>query len=68
MDIFMAVKNNNNSRCESCTNYQFDEEYDDYECLVNLDEDELYHFLSESNYSCPYYRLNDEYAVVRKQN
>ncbi|MGN0594424.1 MAG: DUF6472 family protein [Hominimerdicola sp.] len=55
-------------RCESCINYQFDEDLDSYVCLVNLDEDELYHFFTESNYSCPYYRINDDYAIVRKQN
>ena len=43
------------SRCESCVNYVFD-------------EDEAYRSMSDSEYSCPYYRLDDEYAVVRKQN
>ena len=37
-------------------------------CMVDLDEDEAYRSMSDSEYSCPYYRLDDEYAVVRKQN
>ena len=44
------------SRCESCVNYVFDEDCECYCCMV------------DSEYSCPYYRLDDEYAVVRKQN
>ena len=54
--------------CESCVNYVFDEDYEEYGCMVNLDEDEMYRFLNEPHYACPYYKLDDEYAVVRKQN
>lgn len=53
--------------CESCVNYVYDDDYECYSCEVNLDEDELSRFMSDSFYSCPYYRLDDEYAVVRKQ-
>lgn len=35
--------------------------------MVDLDEDEAYRSMSDSEYSCPYYRLDDEYVVVRKQ-
>ena len=56
------------SNCELCVNYIYDEEYECYCCLVNLDEDEMYRFLSGTQRECPYYRLDDEYAVVRKQN
>ena len=34
---------------------------------VMTDEDELVRFMEDSHYCCPYYRLDDEYAVVRKQ-
>lgn len=54
--------------CESCANYTYDDEYDEYVCMVSLDEDEYYRFLNEPNYSCPYFKLDDEYGVVRKQN
>ncbi len=53
--------------CEMCGNYAYDEEYGYYVCEVDLDEDEMYRFLSSSVYSCPYFRGEDEYAVVRKQ-
>lgn len=56
------------TNCESCVNYTYDDDYDCYVCLINLDEDEMCRFLEGSNYSCPYYQLDDEYAVVRKQN
>lgn len=55
------------SNCDTCVNYVYDEDYECYVCLVNLDEDEMYHFLSGSQWECPYYRLDDEYGVVRHQ-
>ncbi len=56
------------SCCEMCVYYVYNEDYEDYECLVNLDEDDVYRFMSSSQQSCPYFRLDDEYGVVRKQN
>ena len=56
-----------NTQCEQCANYEYDEEYDVYTCQVNLDEDELYRFVTDTWKSCPYYRNGDEYAVVRHQ-
>lgn len=53
--------------CEMCANYVYDEDYECYICLVNLDEDEMYRFLSCSQRECPYFRLDDEYGVVRHQ-
>ena len=37
-------------------------------CEVNLDEDEMLKFMSSQTYNCPYFRLDDEYGIVRKQN
>ena len=54
--------------CESCVNFVFDDDYECYVCLVNLDEDEMGRFLKGSFFQCPYYQLDDEYAIVRKQN
>ena len=56
-----------NTNCDSCANYVYDEAYECYCCLVNLDEDEMYRFLSGSQWECPYYSHDDEYAVVRHQ-
>lgn len=55
------------SCCDTCANYVYDEEYGYYECLVNLDEDDMVRFLSNAMESCPYYQLDDEYKIVRKQ-
>ena len=55
------------TRCEYCSNYIYDEEFGYYICDVNLDEDEMYRFLSGTQQECPYFRLDDEYAVVRHQ-
>ncbi len=54
--------------CEYCFNYVFDDEMGCYVCDVNLDEDEMYKFLSGSFFNCPYFRLDDDYKIVRKQN
>ena len=54
--------------CETCANYEYDEFLDCYFCAINLDEDEMYRFLTSSNYACPYFVLYDEYKIVRKQN
>ena len=55
------------ANCESCEFYDYDEYTDTYSCRVNLDEDEMYKFLTDSWKNCPYYRNNDEYEVVRHQ-
>jgi hypothetical protein len=55
-------------QCEMCVYYTYDEYTDSYECLVSMDEDEVYRLHSGMQKSCPYFREDDEYAVVRKQN
>ncbi len=56
------------SICDNCVNYTYDEECEEYFCDAPIDEDEMSRFLSGDNKTCPYFRLNDEYAIVRKQN
>lgn len=53
--------------CETCANYFYDEELEEYMCDVNMDEDDLMRFLSNKRESCPYYRNGDEYRIVRRQ-
>ena len=55
------------NNCDICVNYVYDEDYECYSCLVNLDEDEMYRFLSGHQNECPYFRLDDEYGVVKHQ-
>ena len=50
--------------CESCGNFIYDEEFEEYYCQMELDEDEYGRLVSNSNYKCPYFIFNDEYKVV----
>ncbi|MDO4733157.1 MAG: DUF6472 family protein [Bacillota bacterium] len=53
--------------CESCSNFCYDEDYDEYYCQVSLDQDEMGNFLQGGLRDCPYYMYNDEYSLARKQ-
>ncbi|MBE7048133.1 MAG: hypothetical protein E7393_01980 [Ruminococcaceae bacterium] len=53
--------------CETCGNYVYDELSDCYFCAVNLDEDEMHHFLSGASFACSYWRNGDDYEIVSKQ-
>ncbi|MDD5934465.1 MAG: DUF6472 family protein [Clostridiales bacterium] len=55
------------SNCESCVNYVYDEEYECYYCEVDLDEDDMSRFMSDTLDQCSYYQLDDEYKIARKQ-
>ncbi len=50
-----------------CVYYAWDEEWECYVCDANLDMDELERVMSRGASGCPYFRLNDEYGIVRKQ-
>lgn len=55
------------SACDSCVNYGYDEEDESYYCGVDLDQDEMYKFLTGSDFACPFYRNDNEYEVVKHQ-
>lgn len=55
------------SNCDYCFNYVYDEELGFSECQVNLDEDEMYRYMSRTYKECPYFQMNNEYKIVRKQ-
>lgn len=55
------------SDCNSCSYYVYDEDYEDYFCQVNMDEDDVIRLMSDEKYDCPYYQSDDEYRIVRKQ-
>lgn len=52
--------------CETCVYYEYDEEFEDYYCSVDMDEDDYARVLRYQQ--CPFWRDGDEYKVVRKQN
>ena len=55
------------SNCDVCMNFIYDEEYECYICDIDLDQDEMGRFLTNTFDNCPYFRLGDEYKIVRKQ-
>ena len=55
------------SSCVSCLYFECDEEYDEYACVMDLDEDDYGNFLTGRTESCPFYRFGDEYLIVHKQ-
>ena len=64
----MDRKNTNETNCDFCAYYNIDEDTGMYICHMNLDEDEMVRYLTGSFKACPYFKLYDEYAIVRKQN
>lgn len=55
------------SICDTCSNYQYDDDYEYYVCMVDLDEDDMRHFLDGGSFDCAFYQRDDEYSIVRKQ-
>ena len=55
------------NECESCAYYLYDEEYEELYCDIDMDEDDACRLMEHPESHCPYYRNNDEYAVVRHQ-
>ncbi len=66
MDFSKYMKKGATS-CESCQYYDYDEYTDSYYCTLNLDEDEMSHFLAGNTKGCKYYKFYDEYKSVQKQ-
>ncbi|MBR1599633.1 MAG: hypothetical protein IJ661_12075 [Lachnospiraceae bacterium] len=53
--------------CDSCAYLVYDEDYEEYVCDINMDEDDYGRLMSNGFRGCPYYRDGDEYKVVRHQ-
>lgn len=53
--------------CDYCLYYNYDEYFNYYICEMNLDEDEMARFIKGNFNSCPYFQIDDEYKIVRKQ-
>ena len=56
-----------NGSCDTCAYYFYDEEYDDYICDMDIDEDDYARLMERNFKGCPYYTNGDEYKVVRHQ-
>ncbi|MDD5940412.1 MAG: DUF6472 family protein [Lachnospiraceae bacterium] len=59
------------NECDSCGNYVYDEENEEYYCCADIDEDDMARMMLEESVHhashCPYWQNGDEYAVVRHQ-
>lgn len=55
------------SCCDDCNFFVYDEEYEEYICDMDMDEDDMVRLVSSKYKECPYYRPGDEYLVVRHQ-
>jgi ferredoxin len=53
--------------CDTCAYYIYDEDFEEYLCDINMDEDDFARLMQDEHAACPYYRNGDEYAVARKQ-
>lgn len=56
------------SNCDMCVYFVYDEDCDGYVCLANMDEDDYMRFITSREKGCPFFRVDDEYKIVRKQN
>ena len=54
-------------KCEDCYNYDYDEEYDCYYCMMEVDEDDMYRILTDAKFVCPFFRKGDDYSTARHQ-
>lgn len=55
------------SQCETCVYYIYDEDYEEYVCEADMDEDDYGRLMERGQSACRYYRDGDEYRVVRHQ-
>lgn len=52
--------------CETCRRYDYDEEFDEFYCRMELDEDEFQRFFADPRGRCPYYQKGDDYRLPRQ--
>ena len=55
------------TECESCWYYDYDEEYEEFYCMMDLDEDEVWRITTPPPRHCPFYRQGDDYTLARRQ-
>ena len=55
------------TECDTCWYYDYDEEYDCWFCMMDLDEDEVNRITTSRSRHCPYYRQGDDYTLARRQ-
>ena len=55
--------------CDTCNNLVWDEDWEDYYCCADMDEDDYARLMQREmrGTRCPFWVSGDEYAVVRHQ-
>ena len=53
--------------CETCAYYVYDDEFEEYFCDIDMDEDDMARFYSSHQKECPFWRNGDEYETVKHQ-
>lgn len=56
--------------CENCMHLEYDDTVSQYVCSIDymIDEDDFAKMAYYKHKYCPYYKVGDEYTLVRKQN
>ncbi len=54
--------------CEDCMNFVYDEEFEEYMCIIDMDQDEIGEIMQNPARKCPFFRFGDDYTIVKKQN
>ena len=55
------------TECDNCWYYDYDEEYEEYYCMMDLDEDEVWRIMNSPSQPCPIFRKGDAYTHARRQ-
>lgn len=55
------------SQCDYCLYLTYDEETEEDYCSLSLDQDDIVKLNYSQHQSCPYFRMGDDYTIVRKQ-
>lgn len=55
------------TQCEMCLNFDYDPELDEDYCTMHMDQDDLEKLRANPRSGCPYFRLGDDYTIMRKQ-
>ena len=64
----MSHSSGKSHSCEDCIYYEYDDEFEEYYCSQScLDEDDLAKMSEDSRFVCPFYRVGNEYTIVKKQ-
>ena len=55
------------NQCDYCLYLDEDPETGEFYCSMNMDQDELEKLRFDSHNSCQYFRMGDDYTIVKKQ-